>query len=55
MRDTAAGIKKTKKMKKRKRTKRKQHKKKHRKSKGGSPAGQSEFTSELPFWKNWGL
>jgi hypothetical protein len=55
MRDTAAGIKKTKKMKKRKRTKRKQHKKKHRKSKGGSPPGQNEFTSELPFWKSWGL
>lgn len=54
MRD-AAGLKKTKKMKKRKRTKRKHHKKKHRKSKGGSPAGQSEFTSELPFWKSWGL
>ena len=55
IRDTAAGIKKTKKMKKRKRTKRKQHKKKHRKSKGGSPPGQTEFTSELPFWKSWGL
>lgn len=55
MLDTASGVKKTKKMKKRKRTKRKHHKKKHRKSKGGSPAGQTEFTSELPFWKNWGL
>ena len=55
MRDTAAGIKKTKKMKKRKRTKRKQHKKKHRKSKVGSPPGQNEFTSKLPFWKSLGL